>query len=90
MNAENEQLKIRTKEFAHRCVKLGVALPDNSLGKHLRGQLNRSFTSVAANNRAALLSQSKAMFKSKISIVLEEVKELTAIFFATRKTLMNQ
>ncbi len=49
----SDQLKKRTKDFAHRCVKLATALPDTSLGRHIRGQLIRCATSVAANYRAA-------------------------------------
>ncbi len=71
----SEELKKRTKEFAHRCVKLAMALPETALGKHLRGQVIRCSTSVAANYRATCLSQSKASFVSKISIVLEEADE---------------
>jgi four helix bundle protein len=70
-----DELKERTKKFAHRCVKLASSLPDNSLGKHLKGQLIRCSTSVAANCRATCLSQSKKSFISKISIVIEEVDE---------------
>lgn len=70
-----EELKRRTKEFAHRCVKLALALPDTKLGRHLQGQLIRCSTSVAANYRAANLGQTKAVFISKISIVVEEVDE---------------
>ncbi len=109
-----EQLKNRTKQFAHRCVKLAVALPKSSLENHIRGQLIRCSTSVASNYRAACLAQSKAAFISKLGIVteeadesvfwlefvvneqllkkvtvtplLEEAKELTAIFIASRKT----
>ena len=65
----------RTKDFAHRCVKLAMALPETPLGKHLRGQIIRCSTSVAANYRATCLSQSKASFIAKISIVLEETDE---------------
>ncbi len=65
----------RTKLFAHRCVKFSLSLPKNDLGNHIRKQLIRSSTSVAANYRAAVLGQSKAAFKAKLSIVLEEVDE---------------
>lgn len=68
-------LKKRTKEFAHRCVKLALALPKNPLGYHIQGQLIRCSTSVAANYRACCLSQSKKTFVAKISIVLEEADE---------------
>jgi four helix bundle protein len=72
---KSEELIKRTKEFAHRCVKLALALPETALGRHIRGQLIRCSTSVAANYRATCLSQSKASFVAKISIVLEETDE---------------
>ena len=72
---KSEDLIKRTKEFAHRCVKLALALPETALGKHIRGQLIRCSTSVAANYRATCLAQSKAGFIAKISIVLEETDE---------------
>ncbi len=72
---KSEELIKRTKKFAHRCVKLATALPETTLGKHVRGQLIRCSTSVAANYRATCLSQSKASFIAKISIVLEETDE---------------
>ena len=71
----SEELKTRTKEFAHRCVKLAMALPKVPLGNHIRGQLIRCSTSVASNYRAACHAQSKASFISKVSIVLEEADE---------------
>jgi len=72
---KSDELIKRTKEFAHRCVKLAMALPETALGKHIRGQLIRCSTSVAANYRATCLSQSKASFIAKLSIVLEEADE---------------
>ena len=69
------ELKTRTKQFAHRCVKLAFALPENKLGKHIQGQLIRSATSVAANYRAACIAQSRKGFAAKLSIVVEEVDE---------------
>jgi len=72
---QGDELKKRTKEFAHRCVKLAMALPDAPLGKHIRGQIIRCATSAAANYRAACLAQSKAGFISKLSIVIEEADE---------------
>jgi four helix bundle protein len=71
----NEELKERTKDFAHRCVKLALALPKSTLGNHIEKQLIRCSTSVAANYRAALMAQTKPAFISKISIVIEEVDE---------------
>ena len=86
-----EALTERTKEFAHRCVKLAMALPETALGKHIRGQAIRCSTSVAANYRATCLSQSKASFVAKISIVLEEADE-TAFWleFIIDENLLNE
>lgn len=69
------ELKLRTKKFAHRCVKLAVSLPNTYLGNHIKGQLIRASTSVAANYRATCLAQSQAAFIAKVSIVLEEADE---------------
>ena len=70
-----DELKRRTKEFTHRCVKLAMTLPDTQLGNHIRGQIFRCTTSVASNYRAACIAQSKAGFISKLSIVIEEADE---------------
>jgi four helix bundle protein len=72
---KGDELKIRTKKFAHRCVKLAMALSNTPLGNHIRGQLIRCSTSVAANYRAACIAQSKTNFISKLSIVIEEADE---------------
>jgi four helix bundle protein len=74
-SVNRDELKARTKDFAHRCVKLAVALPDAPLGRHIRLQLIRCSTSVAANYRAACVAQSRAAFVSKLSIVIEEADE---------------
>ena len=115
---DTEELKRRIKDFAHRCVKLSLSLPKTDLGNHIRRQLIRCSTSVAANYRAACIAQSKAEFVSKLSIVIEETdescfwlefiieenlltkkqvtglleegKELTAIFISSRKTAKNR
>ena len=70
-----DQLKKRTKDFAHRCVKLALSISTSILGKHCANQLIRCSTSVAANYRSTCLAQSRASFIAKISIVLEEIDE---------------
>jgi four helix bundle protein len=72
---DNNELKQRTKSFAHKCVKFASSLTNNKLGNYIQGQLIRSSTSVAVNYRAVLLAQSDAAFAAKLSIVLEEVDE---------------
>lgn len=69
------ELKNRTKEFAHRCVKVSVSLPESKLGRHIQGQLIRCSTSIAANYRAACVAQSSKSFVAKLSIVIEEADE---------------
>jgi four helix bundle protein len=75
MSIESDALKQRTKQFAHRCVKLALALPNTVLGNHICGQLIRCSTSVASNYRATCLAQSKPSFISKLSTVIEEADE---------------
>ena len=70
-----DELKNRTKKFAHRCVKLALALPKTVLGNHIKGQLIKCSTSAAANYRAVCIAQSKPNFISKLSIVIEETDE---------------
>ena len=72
---DKEQLKQRTKKFAHRCVKLALCLPASVLGNHVRQQLIRCSTSVGANYRAVCMAQSKATFIAQQAIVLEEADE---------------
>ena len=68
-------LKDRTKAFAHHIVKLVAGLPNDYLSNHIKKQLIRCATSVAANYRATCIAQTKRSFISKISIVIEEVDE---------------
>lgn len=87
----SEKLKTRTKEFAHRCVKLAIALAGTKLGNHISGQLIRCSTSVAANYRASCLAQSRSHFRSKLSVVLEEADEsLFWIEFAIEEKLIRE
>ncbi|RJP70495.1 MAG: four helix bundle protein [Ignavibacteriales bacterium] len=72
---DKNELKERTKAFAHNCVKIALGLQNNYLDNHIKGQLIRCSTSVASNYRAACLAQSKAAFISKVSIVIEEADE---------------
>ncbi|MCM4154554.1 four helix bundle protein [Gramella sp. AN32] len=71
------ELILRTKKFAHECVKIAIELSksNSKLGNHIENQLIRCSTSVAANYRAACLGQSKKAFISKLGIVIEEADE---------------
>ena len=69
------ELKLRTKVFALRVLKLIDSLPDKRSGRVLANQLGRSGTSVGANYRAACRSRSTAEMISKLSVVEEEADE---------------
>ena len=71
---END-LKLRTKNFALRVISLVKALPYTMEAKIIGQQLFRSATSVAANYRAACRGRSKAEFIAKLGIVEEEADE---------------
>jgi four helix bundle protein len=71
----NENLKIRTKQFALRIIKLVESLPRDQVGRVLGNQLLRSGMSVGANYRAACRSKSAADFISKMGTVEEEADE---------------
>lgn len=73
MNAE--ELKVRTKQFALRVMKLVDALPKTVVGRTVAGQLMRAASSVGANYRAACRGRSSAEFIAKLSIVVEEADE---------------
>lgn len=70
-----EIMKKRTKEFAHECVKFALGLPNTYLGNHIKGQLIRASTSVAANYRASCIAQTIPAIISKLSITIEEADE---------------
>ena len=70
-----DELKLRTKKFALRIVKVFQALPRSEDARTLGKQLLRSGTSVAANYRAVCRSRSKAEFVARVGIVVEEIDE---------------
>ncbi|PYL08302.1 MAG: four helix bundle protein [Verrucomicrobia bacterium] len=70
-----EELKVRTKQFALRVLKLVAALPKTIEGRAIANQLVRCGTSVAANYRAACRARSRAEFVAKMGVVLEEADE---------------
>ncbi|GAA5482667.1 hypothetical protein Hsar01_01890 [Haloferula sargassicola] len=70
-----EELKKRTKQFGLRVFRLVEALPNTFAGRAIAGQLVRSGSSVGANYRAACRGRSKAEFRAKLGIVIEEADE---------------
>jgi four helix bundle protein len=72
---DKEQLKLRTKQFALRVIRLVEALSSGKTADVLGRQLLRSGTSVGANYRAACRAKSTADFIAKMGIVEEETDE---------------
>jgi four helix bundle protein len=70
-----EEMKVRTKVYANRVVKLCSALPENWIARTLGKQLLRSGTSVGANYRAVCRAKSNLDFINKLRIVEEECDE---------------
>jgi four helix bundle protein len=75
MKRDSEALKLRTKDFALRVLKLYRCLPRTEEARILGSQLLRSSTSIGANYRAACRGRSRAEFVAKLGIVLEEADE---------------
>ncbi len=76
MMKDETDLRVRTKEFARRIIRLYCALPKNDVAAQVLGkQVLRSGTSVGANYREAQRARSKAEFISKIGDCLKEADE---------------
>jgi four helix bundle protein len=75
MNDEKD-LRVRTKAFAIRVIRLYCALPKNEVVAQVLGkQALRAGTSIGANYREAYRARSKAEFISKIGDCLKEADE---------------
>ena len=72
---DKSELKLRTKTFGLRALKLVRHLPRDVPGRVVASQLTRSALSVGANYRSACRARSRAEFLSKLGIVLEEADE---------------
>ena len=68
-------LKVRTKEFSLRVIRMFSALPRTTEAYVLGKQVLRSGTSVGANYREAQRARSKAELSAKIGDCLEELDE---------------
>jgi len=73
--AHHQQLRLRTKKFSYRIIKLYRFLPRKAEAYIVGKQLLRCGTSVAANYRAVGQARSRADAASKLAVVLEEADE---------------
>src|SRR5512136_559171 len=76
-NQEQERvdLRVRTKDFALRVIRLYSALPNRVEAQVVGKQVLRSGTSVGANYREAHRARSNAEFVSKVGDCLKELEE---------------
>ena len=72
---KSSDLKVRTKLFALRVIRLYCALPKTTLAQTLGKQVLRSGTSVGAHYREGMRSRSTAEFISKLEGGLQELEE---------------
>ena len=68
-------LELRVATFASRVISVCDALPSRTGAGHLRDQLFRSSTSVAANYAEACVPESRKDFAHKTNIALKELVE---------------
>ncbi len=70
-----EDLRLRTKQFALRIMRMYTKLPKNEVARVLGKQVLRSGTSVGANYREAYRARSTSEFLSKMGDSLKELEE---------------
>ncbi|MBI5207490.1 MAG: four helix bundle protein [Candidatus Firestonebacteria bacterium] len=70
-----ENLKIRTKKYALRIIKLFISLPKTPEAQIIGKQILRSGTSVGANYSESYRARSDNEFVAKINIALQELEE---------------
>ena len=75
MNGEVVDLKMRTKKFALRIIRLYSAVPKTTEAQVIGKQLLRSGTSVGAHYRESTRARSTAEFISKLEGGLQELEE---------------
>ena len=72
---DKEELKQRTKQFAHRIIKPVRALPQTVDGRVIGSQLLDLGTSTASNYRAVCRNRSTKEFVAKLGTVIEKAGE---------------
>ena len=70
-----EDLKVRTRNYSLRIIKLYDSLPTRGAGRVIGEQVLRSGTSVGAHYREAIRSRSSAEYAAKINAGLMELEE---------------
>jgi four helix bundle protein len=68
-------LKIRTRDFALRVIRLYSSLPKSAEAQVIGKQVLRSGTSVGANYREGLRARSRSEYATKLNVSLMELEE---------------
>jgi four helix bundle protein len=68
-------LKIRTRDFALRVIRLYSSLPKSAAAQVIGKQILHSGTSVGANYREGLRARSRSEYATKLNISLMELEE---------------
>ena len=80
LSKDDRDLRLRTKEFAIRVIRMYSTLPKSNEAQVLGKQVLRSGTSVGANYREACRARSKAEFVAKLGDCLKELDETSYWF----------
>ena len=80
MSDKKVDLKLRTREFALRVIRLYSTLPSTTVAQVIGKQLLRSGTSVGAHYREASRARSTAEFVSKLGGGQQELEETSYWF----------
>ena len=75
MKRSQENLRVRTRQFALRIIGMYAALPKSGVGFVLGNQILRSGTSVGAHYAEASRAKSRPDFVNKIEGAMQELEE---------------
>lgn len=75
MGEQMVDLKVRTKRFALRIIRLSTSVPNTPAGRVIGHQILKSGTSVGAHYREGCRARSDAEFISKLEGGLQELEE---------------
>jgi four helix bundle protein len=82
-------LKVRTRDFAVRIIRLYAALPKSTEGQVIGKQILRSGTSVGANYREGLRARSRPEYATKLNIALMELEETLYWLELTEESILK-
>jgi four helix bundle protein len=82
-------LKIRTRDFALRIIRLYSSLPKSTEAQVIGKQVLRSGTSVGANYREGLRARSRPEYATKLNISLMELEETLYWLELMEESILN-